>query len=382
MSERAAKRLVLLAAVLSGACAAPPPASEPWIEVGTSMKYDLAYAFYPLSGASIYGTPYRTRYDVFWSRFGPGIPAELQPALDALKALKDQQGFLFGASLARLFSRLEAQTVAGLADAMEADDPVVLAEVDSWGPGMLQAYQQGGFKQGLVGLLRYLDGAGFAAWWEQEVRPTLAGDAAAIADAGVAALPVREEIARWSLKAARPGLVRLYPVYFMLHQGQQILVPGTPGLVYLAFADWPVDFVTLQLVHEVSHNQLLDWSDAQVVATLDVLHQDPYFSQVFEGQKVTSGYIVFQDFVEENVTEGAQMRMAADLGIPVDPRAYLRTHDNGTHVLSAALLALEAAKGWNPGGTESFQAFYLRMVEAGELAPGRILALKTQYLYP
>ena len=374
------KPVVLLGVLLTTACAAPSP--EPWIEVGTSMKYDLAFAFYPLSGASIYGTPYRTHYDVFWNRFGPGIPTELQPALDALRALKDQQGFLFGSSLARLFRRLDAQTVAGIADAMEADDPVVLAEVDSWGPGMLDAYQHGGFKVGLVGLLRYLDRAGFEAWWEQEVRPGLVADAAAITDAGVANLPVRAEIARWSLKPAREGLVRLYPVYFMLHQGQQILVQGTPGLVYLADADWPVDFVTLQLVHEVSHNQLLDWSDPQVVASLEVLRQDPYFSQVFEGQKVVSGYIVFQDFVEENVTEGAQMRMAADLGIPVDPKAYLRGHDNGTHVLSSALLQLEAEKGWSPGGSESFQAFYLRMVAAGELAPGRIQALKDAYLNP
>jgi hypothetical protein len=308
----------------------------------------------------------------------PAIPAELQPALEGLRQLREHQGFLFGASLARLFERTGGDSIDAIADRIEADAPEVLAEVESWGPGVIDLYRSS-FKPTVVGILRALEAAGFEQWWRETLQPGLQFRAREIADTGLASIPIAAELERWSGKPARPGPITLYPVYFMLHQGQQIMFKDQPGLVYLAWSNWPLGDFSLQLIHEVAHNQLLDWSDPAVIAAAATLGQDPYFASVFEGQKVTSGYVVMTDFVEENVTEAAQMKLAPALGVAVDPKRYLRGHDGGSHVLSAALLQVMADQGWAPGGAETFQAFFLRMVGSGALGPGTVLPLRDRF---
>ncbi|MGZ6126365.1 MAG: hypothetical protein ACXWLR_15460 [Myxococcales bacterium] len=369
------RRNHLVAALLLAACSSGPQSQ---IEVRTAMKYDLAYALYPLAGCSSGTNSYRARHPEFWSRFGPGIPASLQPALDQIRAIKEQQGFLFAANLARLFARIDGETISSISAHIEADDPEVTAEVESWGTGFGEAWR-GEWKAGTLGYLRYLEAAGFESWWATQIQPTLEAKARVIVESGIQSLSVDREIERWSGHAAKGGSIVLYPVYFSAWQGQQIMFAGKPGLIYLADSSWDAGFDKLQLVHEVSHNQLLDWSNPDVQALVPVFQADPWFEGIFEGQVIASGYSNIASFVEENVTEGAQMIMAPALGIPVDAKAYLRTHDGGSHVLSAAMLTLISDQSWKPGGGEPFQSFFLRMAAEGRFAPGQIRPLYDRF---
>jgi hypothetical protein len=346
--------------------------------VGAVMKYDLAYSLYTLAGCSNGNTPYRSRYPEFWAKFGPAIPTAVQPALDQMRELREKQGFLFGSSLARLFARVDGDSIAVVAGRIEADAPEIMTELQTWGPGYVDAWN-GGFKSGVLGILRAMEAAGFEDWWTKEISPSLRNKAELITNSGIAEIPIGAEIERWSGKPVHSGPVHLVLTYFAMDQGQQILFSDKPGLIYLADAGWPLREYSLQLVHEVAHNQLLDWTSPQVLATVDVFAADPYFKDVFDRQIVVSGYTSLASFIEENITEGAQMIMARDLGIDVDAKAYLRVHDGGTHVLSAALLTLLDDEKWGPGGSEAFQPFFLRMVASGKFAPGQIQALRDRF---
>jgi len=378
-SLRAALLLSLAAASALPALADAAPMTS--VAMGLSMKYDLAFCLYTLADVEIGRARYRDAYPGFLERFGSRLSPESRAALASLRELRSG-GLLFGSSLATLFSRVEADDIAGLVSALEGDDPGLIAQVRSWGEGSEPVYRS--MAPGLISILKDLALAGFEEYWRGEVAPELRRKIASLERSGLGNRDLSGAIARYSGKPARPIRVLLFPVHFMLGQGQQILPLregyGASDMIYLADSAWSDADFELQLVHEAAHNQVLDWQDPAVRAMAEELGKDPYFQGVYQRQIAVSGYNSLDSFIEENVTEAVQMLIARDLGLGVNPVAYLRYHDGGSHVLSLALLKLVVEAPFAPSPGRGFGDFLIEQTASGSLGPGSIRRLSSAML--
>jgi hypothetical protein len=83
------------------------------------------------------------------------------------------------------------------------------------------------------------------------------------------------------------------------------------------------------------------------------------------------GYNSFETFIEEDCVQALEQIINEKLDLEVEAHKRWQEADEGMHVFAAALYSVMKKKNFNQKG-EKFRDFLIRMIQSGELAPGRI----------
>lgn len=365
--------LSLLLVVLLVGCQSSKTASGPdgelvnstvW-QIEPSLKYDLLCLVNVLTGDPFYVDYYPDAY----AYFHPRLDSSTTASLANLRQVKDTHGLILSAALTLLFSSVEANTIDELIATVEdsrdlqasfSQSPYYTAE----GWGLYEA-----IRPDLLTLLVFLRDTGFAEYWQEHVLPIVEAGLTPIESALTRHDVVRE--VEWGLgHHLASNTITVYVLYYAQPHG--IKISGTRFLTDVSYGPGTI---LHNSIHEMMHPPYDYPGDAALREALDALRQDPFLMDKIENHDPDYGYNSFEGYVEENVVRALDHLLYERVSPgSAGSHAGFKQADGGMHVLSAALYSLMKRENYNSRG-EEVRDFLIRMIDSGELAPGRIEAL-------
>lgn len=339
--------------------------------VETNIAYEALCFLNALVGDPFYLGYYRADYVAFSAKFTP----EVRGALEALSTARGEKQLILSSVLTFMFSSKNPRT---LEDAIViAGDPAGLRRaIDAaGGAGYIPDAEWPNITRllgAVQGVLRFLKGAGFEAYWRTTIEPglekRLATTQAFLERYNI--IPAVESRIGFAL----PGdEITVYLAYFARPHGIRIL--GSRFIMETSVEDAEI---ARGAIHEMMHPPF-DKNDPALWRTLEVLKRDPFMMERFDKRNPAFNYNTFEAYIEENAVRALTQVIAErmGLGVPVQTR-WRSSEDGGMHVLAAALYVLLRQEAFMDG-QEPFQAFLLRMIREGKLAPGKIETLYAHF---
>lgn len=320
-------------------------------QVRTSVVYEAFGLLNALTGDPLAAA----QYPAETARFGAGLSPRAQAALDRLAAYRQQSGTALSAVLAHNFS---AANPAGLDDAIAlANDPAPLRRALAGSVTRPEWDAFAAILPDVAAALEHLRGAGFEAYWQENLLPGLSVSAAETQAfvQGYNVVPVVEQY----LGRPLPGdTVTLYLVYFQRPYGHRLTgtqLVSVPGISPTAQVQ--------TVIHELLH-PAIDSADADARRAAQRLAGNAFFRQAFEQRDARYPYNTWNSYVDENAVRALEQVICAQMGLP--QRWSWAGEDGGMHVLAPVLVDLMRAQNY-PASGESFDAFFLRNVSDGTL---------------
>jgi len=320
-------------------------------QVRTSVVYEAFGLLNALTGDPLAAA----QYPADTARFGAGLTPRTQTALERLSTYRQQSGTALSALLARNFS---AANPASLDEAIAlANDPGRLRRALAGEVTRQEWYAFAAVLPDVAAALEHLRGAGFEAYWQEQLLPGLtvsAGETQAFVQ-NYNVVPVVEQY----LGRALPGSsVTLYLVYFQRPYGHRLTgtqLVSVPGISPEAQVQ--------TVIHELLH-PAFDSADADVRRAAQRLAGNAFFRQAFEQRDTRYPYNTWSSYVDENAVRALEQMICAQMGLP--QRWSWAGEDGGMHVLAPVLVDLMRAQNY-PASGESFETFFLRNIGDGTL---------------
>lgn len=136
---------------------------------------------------------------------------------------------------------------------------------------------------------------------------------------------------------------------------------------FLADARWEFENMVAIALHELMHPP---FSRDRIKDIAEYLWEDDLLQEAFGAQPPNTTYNTPLRFLEENLTEGAHVHLAEEMGVLKEPLKYLAEHDHGSHVVS--VLLYHRLKSGIMDQFDSLEEAVEHMVVDGTLVPGNL----------
>jgi len=293
------------------------------------------------------------------------MSAEGLAALDTLDAvLRQKLGRLTGPTLAYMFS---AGPIATLDDVIaSAADPVKhlkpnLQTSPNWDEREFESALQ--LMPAVHTALIALRDTGFVDRYRQETLPNI--DAAIRNDyAPVVSHDIIPEQERLLGRVLNPE-VDIIIVNYAQPYGMRIL-----GQRIVAYYGWDAETQLRIAAHEIFHPPF-DRNDAELLALLADLRDDPWMMSIVNNHDPKFGYNSFVGVVDEGSTQALDQIVSDRLGFAQDPGERWRESDGGMHMFAAALYEAMSESGFAAeGGT--YSDWFKDALRSGLLSPSEV----------
>ena len=367
-------RVVLLASFLASLSLAQPSGfhnTTRW-RVETNVAYEALCFLNTLIADPFYLRYYQPEYAAFSAKFTPKV----RGALEGLTTARREKQIMLAGVLTFMFSSRDPQT---LDDAIRiAGDPGSLRRtIDAaGGAGYIPDAEWPNIERLLgaaQGVLGFLKATGFEAYWQANFKPALEARA----------VTTRTFLERYNViptVESRIGFplpndqITVYLAHFNRPHGTRIL--GTRFIMESTIDDAEI---ARSAIHEMMHPPF-NKSDPGLWKALEGLKADAFLMGHFEERNPAFNYNTFETYIEENAVRALTQIISEQigLGVPLETR-WRQSEDEGMHVLAPALYVLLREEQFL-NGQEVFQAFLLRMLREGKLAPGKLEGLYARFL--
>ncbi len=336
-----------------------PDLQRTW-EVRSSITVEAICFVNTLAGTPYYIKSFRNDYNYFYARFTP----EVRGALARLLEWKERDQIILSS---RLLTIIPDVTGGSLDDLIRA--------IDIPGDRFNMTHEEyARLAPDLRTVFRFLRDSGFADYWERthhpEVRRTV--DELRGMSAVLQVIPAIEGVLGHPLAAQEQGMITLVSAYVWPNSialSRYTIIPPDQD---------PEEF-TRTSIHELLH--AFDAPPGSPLQrALGALAEDPFVTKRFDGRNPAWGYNEFGGYLEESVARALDQQLTEKFDVAVNPRIRWLRECDGMFVFAAALDYLMKREGFLAKG-ESFEAFYLRMVNEGKIGPGKIEGLYKAY-YP
>jgi hypothetical protein len=340
--------------------------------VETNLAYEALCFMNTLIADPFYLSYYQPEYLGFSAKFTP----EVRGALEGLATARREKQIMLAGVLTFMFSARDPQT---LDDAIKiAGDPGGLRRaIDAaGGAGYIPDAEWSNIERllgAVQGVLGFLKAADFEAYWQANIKPAL--EARAITTRAFLEryniIPTVETAIGFGLPSDE---ITVYLAYFNRPHGTRIL--GTRFIMETTIDDAEI---ARSAIHEMMHPPF-NKSDPSLWKALEVLKNDAFLMDHFQKRNPVFNYNTFEVYLEENAVRALTQIIAERMGLGVRLETRWRqSEDEGMHVLAPALYVLMHEERFLEG-KEVFQAFLLRMLQEGKLAPGTLEGLYARFL--
>jgi hypothetical protein len=350
---------------------APHPAlhaTTDW-DLRPSFMFDALCALNVLSGDDYYLKFYQADYD----RLSPKLRPQERAAFVSLKRrIKDQNQGIISAQLALYFSATNAESL---------DDLIRVVKDSASMQRNLKAtpyYSDDGWKLyeesrgDLESAFKALKRIHFDKDWEQQVRPRVEKARATFAQD----LPKYNVVPKIEGVLGSPSPSNKITVYLLYYsEPHGIKITGTRFLTHYSY---PFRIVLRNAIHEMMHPPYDLARDADLRASLQSLHNDPFLMDKVQHHDPSFGYNTPEGLEEEDCVQALEQIVAESFDMGGDPRSYWKEQDDGIHVLAVALYSLMKQQHFIENH-EAFPAFLNRMIHTGALLNGRIEELNRAF---
>ena len=124
-------------------------------------------------------------------------------------------------------------------------------------------------------------------------------------------------------------------------------------------------------IHEMMHPPYDLARDAELRASLQSLHADPFLMDKVEHHNQSFGYNTLEGLEEEDCVQALEQILAEGYGVGGDPKNYWKEQDDGIHVLAVALYNLMKQQHF-VDSHDPFPIFLDRMIHSGALSNGHM----------
>jgi len=320
-----------------------------------SLKYDALCLLNALSGDAFYLRYYQAEYDHFY----PLLTREEKAAFVQLKhVIKDEGRGIISARLALYYSAVDDETLPQMI--RTAHDSLTmkaaLQKTSYWNGDSWQNYEAA--RPALEVALKALDRVGFPAYWEANARPRIEKRIAELSPdlKKYNVIPVIEGYLGFPLPSQT---IKVYLLAYSEPHGIRIT-----GLRFLTHVSYPFTIVLHNAIHESMHPPYRK-DDASVRQAIDLLGKDPTVIDKVQHHDASFGYNTTASYIEEDSVEALEQIVSEKFGVGSSPCQYWREHDDGMHVLAAAIYV-----GYKQAVSESPQPYsqwFVHAVETGQL---------------
>jgi hypothetical protein len=151
---------------------------------------------------------------------------------------------------------------------------------------------------------------------------------------------------------------------------------GLDANISLFSSDLPLSGIVDNSIHENLH--LLDIQEKELWEALSFLQQDEYYMNNFKIHDPNGGYMVYEEFLEEDVVEALDQFLAEKFDVAENPRTRWGSQPTGTHTLSPVLYTLLNQENYSPE-KETYHDFLIRMIREGKIKAGTIEEANRQF---
>ena len=331
--------------------------------------FDTLCALNFLSADEYYLKFYQSDYD----RLSPKLRPKERAAFVRLKhRIKDQNQGIISAQLALYFSASNAETI---------DDLIRVVKDSSAMQRNLKAttyYSDDGWKiyedsrGDLEAAFKALKRIRFDKDWEQQVRPRVEKSHAAFAQD----LPKYNIVPKIESVLGSPSPSNKITVYLLYYsEPHGIKITGTRFLTHYSY---PFRIVLRNAIHEMMHPPYDLAHDADLRASLEYLHSDPFLMDKLQHHDPSFGYNTLEGLEEEDCVQALEQIVAESFDMGGDPRRYWKEQDDGIHVLAVALYSLMKQQHFLDN-REPFPVFLNRMIRTGAFSNGHIEELNRAF---
>jgi hypothetical protein len=320
-----------------------------------SLKYDALCLLNALSGDPYYLHYYQEQYD----HFHPLFTEKENGAFEQLKhIIKNEGGGIVSARLSLYYSAVDDETLPAMihtaqnSGGMEA----ALRKTSYWNDEDWKNYEQA--RPAVEMALRALDRVGFAAYWTEHAKPL-----------------IDKRIAELSPELPRYNIIPLIERHLGFPLSSDtitvcLLAYSEPhgiritGLRFLSHYSYPFNIVLHNAIHEPMHPPY-HADDPAVKEAIEELSRDPLIADKVKHHDASFGYNTAAGYIEEDSVEALEEIVSEEVGAGRDARKYWREHDDGMHVLAAAIYVQykEALK----TAPQSYSSWFVRAVKDGSL---------------
>jgi hypothetical protein len=332
--------------------------------VETNLAYD-ALCFIPtLTGDPFYLRFYQSEYN----RFAPKLQPAVKQALDEIRAVVKEHDSLLSSTLVSLFLPLAPKNLNDLSKALENPDVIRL------GAGLKEDDQTWllilSHIPDLQIVVRWLQEVGFEKDYAENIYPQVLKKAEELNEnlPQYNIIPVIE-VALGEVLPTNHFTMYLahYPMPFGL---------GLDANISLFSSDLPLSGIVDNSIHENLH--LLDIQEKELWEALSFLQQDEYYMNNFKIHDPNGGYMVYEEFLEEDVVEALDQFLAEKFDVAENPRTRWGSQPTGTHTLSPVLYTLLNQENYSPE-KETYHDFLIRMIREGKIKAGTIEEANRQF---
>jgi hypothetical protein len=334
-----------------------------------SFLFDTLCALNFLSGDEYYLKFYQADYD----RLSPKLRPKERAAFVSLKhRIKDQNQGIISAQLALYFSATNAETLDDLIRVVKDSSSMQrnLKATTYYSDDGWKIYQES--RGDLEAAFKALKRIRFDKDWEQQVKPRVEKSRATFTQD----LPRYNVVPKIEAVLGSPSPSNKITVYLLYYsEPHGIKITGTRFLTHYSY---PFRIVLRNAIHEMMHPPYDLAHDADLPASLQSLHSDPFLMDKLQHHDPSFGYNTLEGLEEEDCVQALEQVVAESFDVGGDPRRYWKEQDDGIHVLAVALYALMKQQHFL-NNREPFSVFLTRMIHSGALSNGRIEELNRAF---
>jgi hypothetical protein len=331
-------------------------------QIEPSLKYDALCFLNTLTADSFYLKHYQSEYE----EFEKSIKKPVKKALSNLKRkIKDEKRSIISAFFCLYFSAADDETIDDMLMTIQNSESLKknLKKTPYYTDGGWRLYES--VRNDLKTVLIFLKEIQFESYWKKYILPKI----------NETIRQIRLELPKYNITGeveAHLGFklpshkITAYILYFSRPHG--IKITGTRYLTNIA---WPLEVVLRNAIHEMMHPPYDLASDKELKKVIYLLKKDKFLMDKVLNHNPSYGYNSFETFIEEDCVQALEQIINEKLDLEVEAHKRWKEADEGMHVFAVALYSVMKKKKFNQKG-ERFRDFLIRMIQSGELAPGRI----------
>lgn len=337
-------------------------------QIEPSLIYDSICLLNTLTADPFYLKYYKSEYEEFKKK----LTGPVRNALAGLKQkIKDKNKSVISAFLCLYFSATENKTLDDMLKTIGQSDLMQkkLKKTPYYSEYSWQLYES--VREELEVIFLFLKDIQFESYWRKYILPK----------AYEKIRKIQKELSKYNITAeveAHLGFklsshrITVYLLYFS--KPHAIKITGTR---FLTNVDWPFKITVRNAVHEMMHPPF-NRADKKLKVAVDLLKKDKFLMDRVLNHDPAYGYNTFDGFIEEDCVHALEQIINEKLQIEIDPQKKWKETDGGMHVFAAALYSVMKKKNF-PKNNEAFSDFLIRMIQTGELAPGKIKSLYNEF---
>jgi len=334
-------------------------------ELKPSLKYDMLCFINALVGDEYYLQYYQEDYNKFHTKFTP----EVTSALRELNTQRQKYNIILGAWLSNLYSATDDETIDDMIATLNNDSEIwnniEYSEDDK------HAFETYGIKN-LKIIFNFLKENKFDSYWKENILPRINERIEEIKDQGLTKYNIIPEVEKYTGFKLSSNKITVYLLYFAQPHG--IRIQGTNLITDISY---DFDTVVANAIHEMLHPPF-QRDNTEFIHARDKLKDDEFIQEKIASQDKSHGYNSYEAYFEENCVDALEVLIREKFNIlGVDAKDYFIDHDSGIDGLGVALYHL-IKEDYSTKG-ESFQKFFIREVNTGKLASGKVRKLYNDF---